>query len=349
MIAQPSTQPAGKILIRLLAGLLLVVLLGVFAVVVVTSYLWRDAPAVADGGAAMVIIKRGSGLREVARQLEQAQVISDAKGFELLARRRGVAGKIQAGEYAVSYGRPMREVLEQLVQGRRVMRAFLVVPGTTAAEVAADLAATGLDPNGLAAKLIRDPQFCASLDVPAPSLEGFLYPETYSYERGDDAKTMLQRMVRQFFLVWNERFAEPAKKSQLSPLQIVTLASIIEKETAYAPERPQIARVFFNRLNKKMRLQADPTVIYALGEKYTGNLTAGHLRTDHPYNTYVYTGLPPGPICNPQSSALAAVLSPAQGDWLYFVADGAGAHVFSATLAEHNRAVRQYRRKVRNP
>jgi len=282
-------------------------------------------------------------------------VIADRTGFSLLAHYRYLDSRLKAGEYAIARGQSPAAVLDMLVHHRTLKRRFTVVPGSFARQIVVNLDKAGMDPSGQAERAIVDPNFAAELGVPTTSLEGYLYPETYFYEKvADDARTLLARMVKQFFVVWNQRFAARARESTLTPLQIVTLASIIEKESGYSPERPQIARVFLNRLAQGMRLQADPTVIYVLIHQRDPTYTYIHkvdhalaindLRISNPYNTYAHGGLPPGPICSPSADAIAAVLWPADGSWLYFVADGNGRHVFSTTLEEHHRAVQRYQR-----
>ena len=281
----------------------------------------------------------------IAARLEEKGLVADRNGFVLLAKTNGVAGQIKAGEYAINRGLSPQQVLDQLVSGRMVQHSFTVIPGWTAMQVAEKLGEAGLDPNGMAVKLVKDRAFAASLDLPAPQLEGYLFPETYTYQWGEDAKTLLTRMVRLFQKTWRYDFADKAGDFSFNQHQIVTLASIIEKESGYLPERPKIAKAFLNRLQIGMPLQADPTVIYALGEKYTGRLTRADLKFEHPYNTYRQVGLPPGPICIPSANAIKAVLSPEEGSWLYFVATGQRQHVFSETLPEHLDAVRRYRRR----
>ncbi len=339
MTRRGNQSAASRTSVRVAIGLGALALVMVVAFYGVTSYLFRKAPGSPTEPPILVVIERGWGLSRIASELQHAGAIADRTGFILLARQSGVGNRLQAGEYAIARGQGPAAVIDMLVHHRTLKRRFTVVPGNTAAQIVAKLAAAGLDPKGQAAKLIRDRKFIAKLGVDAPTLEGYLYPETYLYERGDDAREMLGRMVQQFFAVWNSRFADRAKKSTLTAREILTLASIVEKESGLSLERPKIARVFLNRLQLGMRLQADPTVIYALGDQFTGNLTEADLRRDHPYNTYTRKNLPPGPICSPGADAIAAVLSPADGPWQYFVADGHGQHVFSTTLEEHNRAV----------
>lgn len=331
-----STDFLRRLLFAAFALLVLAAAVGYPAI----KHLWRDAPGRPSDPPVTVIIERGSGLRSIAATLAANGVVAEARGFILLAKYEKTAGKLKAGEYAIRRGLPMREVLGQLVEGTTVKHRFTVIPGETAAAVADKLVTKGLDPDNEAHRLIADPAFAAELRVRADKLEGYLFPETYLYKRGDDARGMLTRMVEQFHREWDSFFT----KSELTRHRIVTLASIVEKESGYLPERRKVARVFFNRLRARIPLQADPSVIYAQGKSFTGALTKAHLRRDHPYNTYTRRGLPPGPICNPSRNAMEAALHPDPGAWLYFVADGMGRHVFSEKLEQHNEAVRKYRK-----
>jgi len=335
-----SSPPKSSPLVRRLAlGVPAVVLLLALAGILVIKHLWRNAPGSPTDPPAIVVIERGAGVRTIAATLTAHGVIADARGFVLLAKYEKVAGKIKAGEYSIAPGQPLRAVLQQLIDGKTVKHRFTVIPGETAAAVADKLVAAGLDPQNEAHALLADAAFLGKLNVDAPSLEGYLAPETYLYQRGDNARALYKRMTAQLRRTLPMTTGNP----DLTMHQAITLASIVEKESGHAPEMPKIARVFLNRLRAKIPLQADPSVIYAQGKNFQGRLTKAMLQRDHPYNTYTRRGLPPGPICNPGRDALAAVLAPAAGDWLYFVADGMGRHVFSTTLEQHNEAVRKYR------
>jgi peptidoglycan lytic transglycosylase G len=331
------------------SGILLTILVLVAATVFAAAggflfYITREAPGQTTEPPVTVVIENGWGLARIADELEAAGVVADSRGFVLLAKRRKVAARLRAGEYAIGRGLHVGDVVEIIAEGRTVKHKFTVLPGHTAWEVAMNLQRLGLDKQKIADNLIVDKTFCDQLGVPARRLEGFLFPETYSYERNDTAKKMLTRMVRQFQKVWAEKLAAEAGTTKMGLLGIVTLASIIEKESAYRPERPQIARAFLNRLSIGMRLQADPTVIYGLGHSFHGKLTRAHLRYDHPYNTYTRKGLPPGPISNPSLDSMQAVLHPAEGDWKYFVATGKGNHTFSVTYRQHVNAIHKYQK-----
>ncbi|MCL2459346.1 MAG: endolytic transglycosylase MltG, partial [Desulfobulbus sp.] len=190
--------------------------------------------------------------------------------------------------------------------------------------------------------LVKDGAFIRQLGIEADSLEGYLFPETYTLVRNEaDEAAVIRMMVERFQQTWQALNAP--ESLELNRHQLLTLASVVEKETGVATERPLIAQVFYNRLARKMRLQSDPTVIYGLPD-FNGNLSKADLKRETPYNTYLIPGLPPGPICNPGRAALEAVLHPVESDALYFVAKNDGTHIFSTNLADHNRAVQHYQR-----
>ena len=287
-----------------------------------------------------VVIERGAGVAAIARQLAEAGVLPDPWTFRIGQRLLGEGQPLKAGEYRFAAHIPARDVLGKLIAGDVVQRQVTVPEGLTSAQVVELLAgAEGLE---------------GATDQ--PPREGSLLPETYSFILGDSRAALVQRMQAGMGAVlaelWPKRAAELPLKS---PEEAVTLASIVEKETGVAAERPRVAAVFVNRLKLGMPLQSDPTVIYALtggkaasianGEGILGRkLSRADLDLDSPYNTYRNPGLPPGPIANPGRAALEAVLNPPVTKELYFVADGTGGHAFAATLEEHNRNVARWRK-----
>ena len=286
--------------------------------------------------ATTVIVPRGIGVEGVARTLEAAAAIRDARvflaGVVLLGRHR----PLKAGEYAFPAGISAAEVMRMLQDGRTVVRRLTVPEGLTTTQTLALVAATaGLD---------------GPLPDPAPG-EGELLPETYNFSYGDSRAGMVRRMHRamsdELADVWSRRAPGLALAS---PHEALVLASLVEKETALDSERPQVAAVFLNRLKLGMRLQSDPTVLYGLAEGDRSahrDPTRADLERVHPYNTYTTAGLPPGPIDNPGRASLIAATHPADTDALYFVADGSGGHVFARTLEEHNRNVARWRQLQR--
>ena len=281
---------------------------------------------------ARVVIRSGAGLESIGAQLEAAGVIESAEVFGLAARATGQASRLKAGEYAFAPGISLEGTLDLLESGRTVVRRLTVPEGLTSVEVAALLSkAEGL-----------------TGEIPEAPPEGSLLPETYHYHWGDSRQVLLDRMQESLEAALEKLWAERAEGLPIdSPEEALVLASIVEKETGVASERPLVASVFLNRLARGMPLQSDPTVVYALtgGKGPLGReLTRADWKVDDPYNTYRVDRLPPGPIANPGRDALAAVLQPADSDYLYFVADGSGGHAFATTLAEHNRNVAEWRR-----
>lgn len=291
-------------------------------------------------------VARGASLKSVAAQLAGRGVIRDARAFEWLARSREEAGKLQVGEYEVSAAQRAEEILAMLVEGRVKTYEVGIPEGLTAHEVVDRFTAAGLAERDALLAAIEAPGAAARYGVEGPGLEGYLFPETYRFPRGVPAEEIVRVLTQHFLAVWEE-IDEAAAERQLGMRQVVTLASIVEKETGVASERPRVASVFVNRLRRGMRLQSDPTVIYGLTEGkevLERGLRRSELDRATPYNTYVIDGLPPTPIASPGRDAIMAVVNPEETDFLYFVADGTGGHVFAKTLAEHNRNVAEWRK-----
>jgi len=284
----------------------------------------------------------GASLHAVAKRLEADGVIASARWFRLLARLRGDESRIRTGIYDFSESATPGAVLDRLVAGD-VRRLQVTIPeGFDLRQIAARLEATGVAPADEILRLARDPQVCARLQVEAPSLEGYLFPETYTIEAGLAPERVLATLVEQLRRQLTPELLDAARSHHLDTNAFLTLASIVQKEAGNNDEMPLIAAVFLNRLRLGIPLQADPTVIYGLGDAFTGNLTKKHLREPNPYNTYTRRGLPPGPIASPGRAALEAVAHPAEVTYLYFVARGDGTHEFSRTLKEHNLAVQRF-------
>jgi len=318
----------------------------------------RLQPVDAAGDPGLLVpftVERGSGLAPVAYRLEKAGLVRDWRAFALLARWRDQATRLRAGEYELSPAWPAERVLEQLTVGRARSYPVVIPEGLRAVEIARRLADAGLTDADAFLATIHDPDFVRELGIDADDLEGYLYPETYRMPRGLPARDIARVMVAQFERIWREEI-EPLRAAHavrepdapvLDRHQLVTLASIVEKETGAAAERPLIASVFWNRLRRGMRLETDPTVIYGIPD-FDGNLTRKHLLdASNRYNTYKIPGLPPGPIANPGVAALRAVADPPDSDYLYFVARGDGTHVFSRSYAAHERAVDEFQRRRR--
>jgi len=312
---------------------------------------FADEPIFVDGSVAAgpLLVERGDSFQRVVDKLKSHP---GARGHPLqwrvLARELDAAGQIKIGEYALESDLTPRQLLIRMREGKVIRYRFTIVEGWSIRELRAALARA--QPLAQSIGELDDTDLMARLDRTGIHPEGRFLPETYTYVRGDSDLDLLRQAAealdRELAAAWQSR--APGLPLH-TPDEALILASIIEKETGVAAERTQIAGVFTRRLKLGMRLQTDPTVIYGMGSAYTGNLRRVDLQTDTPYNTYTRAGLPPTPIAMPGAAALRAAVNPAAGDALYFVAvgDGSGRHVFSRTLAEHNRAVAAYVRRYR--
>lgn len=282
-----------------------------------------------------ILVSRGETETDIAERLEREGVIADALAFRLLSRLEGKGGQIRAGEYLVPASASVRDVLTLLTEGPTIARRLTVPEGATVREALAIVAAA----EGLVG------------DVPGNLPEGSLLPETYHYALNDSRESVVDRMEKAMRAAVAAAMATMPEGHPISTdLQLRTLASIVEKETGLADERPKVAAVFVNRLRRGMLLQSDPTTIYALTrgqERLERRLTRSDLELQDPYNTYATPGLPPGPIANPGKAALMAAANPPETKDLFFVADGTGGHAFAGSLAEHNRNVRKWRQVQR--
>jgi UPF0755 protein len=289
-------------------------------------------------------VRPGDPVRSVLERLEARGITRNDWRWRLLLWREPVT--IQAGEYAIVAGTGPRELLEQLARGSVIQYRFTIVEGWNWRQLRAELLADerlAVDPERLATDAVM-----AEIGSDESYPEGWFLPETYAFTSTDDAIDVLARAHAAMQAVLADAWAERLADLPIdSPYELLTLASIVEKESAVAAERPQIAGVFVRRLQQGWRLETDPTVIYGLGERYDGDIRTRDLREDTPYNTYVIRGLPPTPIAMPGGDALRATARPADGTAMFFVADGQGGHVFSETLAEHNRAVQDLLRRQR--
>jgi len=308
-----------------------------------SSYILSSGPKV-PAESAVIVIPRGASVEQIGNILGEAKVIADDFRFLLLAKFSGYANRLQAGEFLMKTGQKPLEVLKSLSVARSIQHAITIPEGLNASQIAKLFSENGWCDERSFENIVYDKALMEKFGlVGLPSFEGYLYPDTYLLEKNFiSAEKIVQMMIKRFFEVWQELVKE--KKEFVNQKKIVILASIVEKETAAEEERPLIAGVFINRLQRGMRLQSDPTVIYGVKD-FGGRITKKNLKTPTPYNTYTMKGLPLGPICNPGRKALQAVLDPLQTKALYFVAKNDGTHKFSSTLAEHNRAVRKYQRK----
>jgi len=299
------------------------------------------------GGGMLVTfsVQHGQPLKAIATQLEEAGLVRSSMYFVWLGRKKDLATRIKAGEYELSSEWYPEKILEVLASGEVVKLHFTIPEGLTLKQIASKL-----DKEGVVRKddFIRAAADTAALSrwlaPSAHNLEGVLFPDTYTYTSDDNATDFVNMMCDRFNKVFEPLWDGRDRSLSISPYEAIILASMIEKETADDAERPMVGAVFLNRLKLGMRLMSDPTVIYAM-PNFSGNLTRDDLRVPSPYNTYLNSGLPPGPICNPGAGSLRAALHPAATDALYFVARGDGSHQFSKTLDEHNKAVEQYQKQ----
>jgi UPF0755 protein len=323
------------------AAIALLMLLGVGALVLVGREVLTPADAL-ETGTILVEVPAHAGIVEIAGRLHRAGAIRSRAGFVLLAGVRGTSRRLKAGEYELDRGASTLGVLTQLETGRVKQHVILHPEGATLSELARALESERLASSVAIRHLATDPVFLATLGIEAPSLEGYLFPDTYQFVRGMTAEEILARLVQRMRAKIGSDITARAAARGLSVHQVLTLASIIEREAVERDEMRTISAVFWNRLKLNMPLQADPTVQYATGKERRA-LTRADLRIDHPYNTYRNLGLPPGPIASPGLAAIAAALDPAPVKYLYFVAMDDTHHHFSSTIAEHNAAVARYR------
>ena len=289
-------------------------------------------------------ITAGTPARQILSDLQTEGLLPSPTAARIYLRFRAGGRSLHYGHYVFAADSRPAGVLEQLLDGRVKMFTVRVVEGQRAATIAEHFESQGVGSAAQWEDLISKTDWIATIAPEAPSLEGFLFPDTYRFAVGISAEAAVQHMVDRFDIVWLEETAENGALWG-SPLEVVTLASLVEAETSVASERARIAGVFLNRLRRGMLLQCDPTVVYALQyhQQWRGRLLRKDLEIDDPYNTYRYPGLPPGPINSPGRAALAAALQPEATSFLYFVASPDGGHTFSRTLGEHNRAVARLR------
>ncbi len=339
-------RQAGGVIVRVLV----LVVLG--ALLFAGAWFWRDytrfvATPLSAQADATIDVARGMRFKDIVRQLRRSDA-TDAAPFywRVLAEQMRVTGKVQAGEYALAPDVTPRELLRRMAAGEVLLHGFTIIDGWTFKQLRVALA----QETGLRQTLphMSDKDIARQLSIDAGHPEGWFLPETYAWVKGESDFDVLKRAHEAMGEVLATQWKQRAPDLPLDdPYQALILASIVEKETGRADERAAIAGVFVRRLRLGMALQTDPTVIYGMGDRYAGNIRRSDLTTDTPYNTYTRSGLPPTPIALPGAAAIAATLHPEPGDALYFVARGDGSHAFSATLAEHNRAVAEYQLRRR--
>lgn len=290
----------------------------------------------------LVEVKPGSSFRSFCQELQEKGIIKNWRILDIISQVKKSDTQVKAGEYKLSPAMSPQEIIKKLSDGDVFKRIVTIKEGMDIWDVASavDLAEVVSDDEFLVA--VRKPDIIERFEIQAVSLEGYLFPETYYFSGKQGVVDVIWRMVDQFYGRWDESYNRRLQELGFTMQEILTLASIIEKESGNAKEQSLISSVFHNRLRNGMKLESDPTLVYGIKD-YGGEVLNKHKEIDSPYNTYKNFGLPPGPICNPGEDAINAALYPEESEYLFFVADGNGGHRFSATLREHNEAVRQYR------
>ena len=294
------------------------------------------------GPSTRVIIPRGSTFADAADSLSKANLVGWRKMFRVYARVTGGDRNIKPGTYLLKHGTPWKDIIAALNGGHGLVNTITIPEGYTISQIAPLLARTLKVPVDSVQAAVRDTSLLARLDIPTPTLEGYLFPDTYAFPLGTTASQAVHEMVYNFERRWKPDWDAKASALKINRNDLVTMASIVEKEARVPEERPVIAAVYYNRLQKGMLLQADPTVQYALGH-HVGRVLYKDLEVKSPYNTYINKGLPPGPVAAPGVASLAAAANPANVPYLYFVASPDGHHEFRMTLQEHTSAIREVR------
>jgi UPF0755 protein len=329
----------------------LLIFLGVFLWIpammgLVFYYLWAAVPYRGYPGPRLLLEIPREPAQEVLRILQKRGVIRPSPFSRIYLRLTGHAGDLKAGEYLFEGPMTAPQVLEKLFRGEIYYHKVTIPEGLRSADIFAIFQREGFGTDAEFHEAFQDVSRIADLDPEATDLEGYLFPDTYSLDRGATAREVVDQMVRHHLDLWTPEWIHQAQLEGLTPREVITLASLIEKETGSEEERPLVSSVFHNRMEKGMRLQCDPTIIYALAMRgrYRGVITRRDLELDSRYNTYAYPGLPPGPIANPGRESLKAALFPDRTNYLYFVSMNNGRHTFSTNLQEHSRAVQRYQR-----
>jgi UPF0755 protein len=327
----------GSVATKLAIGILVIC---VALTIVVGAMLYQGST---QGKVTDVVIPRGSSVAKVVEILNANHIIENPTFFKIVLRVTGGAGKVRAGEFRFREQMRAIDAMMVLYNDEPIVYHVTIPEGWTVKQIGDLLAAQKLvDPNRFL-ELTLNRAAAQKFNLPSPTLEGFLFPDTYDFSKIDGEERVVERMVGRFLQVWEKELKLEAEEKKMSMLDLVTFASIVEKETGNPSERNLVASVFHNRLKKKMRLQSDPTTIYGI-LNFNGNLTKADLLRFSPYNTYVIPALPPGPIASPGLASLQATLRPAKSNYLFFVANKKGSHVFSETYSQHARYVNAYQK-----
>jgi len=326
-----------KIIVAITLFLLISVAAGVYLHVIVNA----GKPAGTEPVEQVVIVKPGQGFLAFSERLHKIGIINNPAEFKLFAYIKGYGKSIKAGEYILSSAMTPEEILEIVVNGKVRLHRLTVPEGYNLRHIARIVAGAGFGTEADFLRAATDPDLVHTKGIDAETFEGYLFPDTYYFPKDARPEDIISTMVKRFWSIFRPEWKNRAETLGFSIYQVVTFASIIEKETGVAFERPIISSVFHNRLKRRMRLQSDPTVIYGIKD-FDGNLTRKHLVRTTPYNTYRINGLPPGPIANAGIKAIEAALYPADTKFLYFVSKNDSTHKFSANIQDHNSAVQKY-------
>jgi UPF0755 protein len=324
----------------------MILLVGVvlLALLMLDIYHYAGRPAGDDISVRVINVLPGQRFSDLAVLLNERGIITHPKKFKLFAQIKGYDKRIKAGEYRLSASLSPRQVLEIMVSGKVALHKFTIPEGFNIYQIDSIFAEKDFLAEKAFVRAASNPELVKDKGFEAHTFEGYLFPDTYYFPKGVVAEDIITSMVNRFREVFSTEWESRAVQLGMTVHQIVTLASIIEKETGAAFERPLISSVFHNRLKKRIRLSSDPTVIYGIKD-FDGNITRKHLKARTPYNTYLIKGLPPGPIANPGIDSIEAALYPAETNYLYFVSKKDGTHHFSINIKDHNKAVRKYQLK----
>lgn len=327
----------GLIISTLLAPLLAAIFISIhFSIIFFSPYQGEDKT---------FSISPGEGFASVNGRLSRERIISNARIFHYYAKYTDKMNQLRAGSYLITSGMHMGDILDTLTEGTPILNSVTIPEGKNLYQIAQLMEENDICKAQDFIRESKKQEHVKALEIEAPSVEGYLFPDTYKFSPQTPAENVVKTMIG----VFKEKIKRlDFSKSALSPHQVITLASIVEKETGAAFERKTIAGVYLNRLNKKMRLQADPTTIYGIWETFDGNLTRRHLQEKTAYNTYRMNGLPLGPIANPSLAAIEAVLEPEKHDYIFFVSKNDGTHIFTSTYKQHLEAVEHWQKNPNN-
>jgi UPF0755 protein len=293
------------------------------------------------------VVEKGQGVHDIAQNLKEKGVIKNRQAFRLGYNIYYSSKSLKAGEYMFNLPMSPKDILKMLTDGKVYLHSLTIPEGLTRKEIARHLDSLDFTDEREFLAASSKTKIISSLDKEAKNLEGYLFPETYHLPKGISAEKIISTLISQFKDVFSEGWQKRAREIEMTPREVVILASLIEKETFLSEEKKVVSAVFHNRLRIRMKLDCDPTIIYALKEegRFRGRLLKKHLKLESPYNTYRNRGLPPGPICSPGRGSIEAALYPAQEKYLYFVSKKDGSHHFSSSFRDHQNAVRRYRKK----